>query len=212
MCILPKFGGIFLSCVSLVLLGALAGCQSTTGKTAGQTMSDASISTAVQTKLTSDRVSNFPRIDVDTERGVVNLSGIVETDAQRTRAERLAHQVDGVVKVNNNLQIQKRLPTEKHSTPSRADDMKAAQPAQHEKDSGQMDQRDRAMQTQGASIIQGEVVRIEGDTYFVKGRDGKEISLHADTTTMKTDTIKTGDHVEVKLDQHNHALSMLPAP
>jgi cold shock CspA family protein len=56
------------------------------------------------------------------------------------------------------------------------------------------------------------VVRVEGDTYFVKGRDGKEISLHADATTMKTDTIKPGDRVEVKLDQNNHALSMLPAP
>ena len=47
-------------------------------------MSDASISTAVQAKLTSDRLSNFPRIDVDTERGVVNLSGVVETEALLT--------------------------------------------------------------------------------------------------------------------------------
>ena len=68
------------------------------------------------------------------------------------------------------------------------------------------------MQTQGVSIIQGDVVRVEGNTYFVKGRDGKEISLQADTTTMKTERIKPGDRVEVKLDQNNHALSMLPAP
>src|SRR5580765_7050416 len=98
----PKFS-ILLSCAVLALVGALSGCQSTTGKTAGQTMSDASITTAVQAKLTSDRLSNFPRIDVDTERGVVNLSGVVETAAQRDRAERLAHQVNGVVRVNNNL-------------------------------------------------------------------------------------------------------------
>ena len=56
-------------------------------------MSDASISTAVQAKLTSDRLSNFPRIDVDRERGVVNLSGVVETEAQRAQASRLAKQV-----------------------------------------------------------------------------------------------------------------------
>ena len=107
---IPKFRGVALSCAVLALLGALGGCQSTTGKTAGQTMSDASISTAVQTKLTSDHLSNFTRIDVDTERGVVNLSGVVETEEQRARAERLAHHVTGVVKVMNNLQIQNHPP------------------------------------------------------------------------------------------------------
>ena len=68
------------------------------------------------------------------------------------------------------------------------------------------------MQTQGGTIIQGNVVRVEGDTYFVQGQDGKEISLHADKTTLKTDKIKPGDRVEVKIDENNHALSMLPAP
>lgn len=92
-------------CVWLMVAGLL-GCQSTTGKTAGQSMSDASISTAVQTKLTSDRVSNFARVDVDTERGVVNLSGVVPSAEQKARAEELARQVNGVTRVNNNLQIQ----------------------------------------------------------------------------------------------------------
>ena len=100
-----KSAGIILSYALLACLGALSGCQSTTGKTVGQTMNDAAISTAVQTKLTSDRLSNFSRINVDTERGVVNLSGVVETEAQRARVERLTRQVDGVVRVNNNLQI-----------------------------------------------------------------------------------------------------------
>ena len=204
---IPKFS-VVLSCAVLALLGAQSGCQSTTGKTAAQTMSDASISTAVQTKLTSDRLANFPRIDVDTERGVVNLSGVVETEAQRARAERLAHQVEGVVRINNNLQIQNRPPSGKQTNPAPAQDTKAGQP---EKNSGHPDQKDMT-QTQGVSIMQGDVVRVEGDTYFVQGQDGKEISLHADTSTMKTSTIKPGDRVEVKIDENNHALSMLPAP
>jgi len=193
----------------LAVLGALSGCQSTTGKTAGQTMSDASISTAVQTKLTSDRLSNFSRIDVDTERGVVNLSGVVETEAQRVQADRLARQVEGVVKVNNNLQIENRLPSGKSATAPPASD-KTAGPS--ERTSQSPAQQDRTMKTQGAYMIQGNVVRVEGDTYFVQGQDGKEISLHADTSTMKTNTIKQGDRVEVKFDEDNHALSMLPAP
>ncbi|MEO7862822.1 MAG: BON domain-containing protein [Nitrospirales bacterium] len=204
----PKFPGIVLSCAVLVCLGALSGCQSTTGKTAGQTMSDASISTAVQTKLTSDSLANFPRIDVDTERGVVSLNGVVETAAQRARAERLARQVDGVIRVNNNLQIQNRPPSGKHTDPAQTNDMKERQP---EKYTGQADQKNMTVQTQGVDVIQGEVVRVEGETYFVRGRDGKEISLHADTTTMKTKEIKLGDRVEVKVDRNNHALSMLPA-
>ena len=55
-------------------------------------------------------------------------------------------------------------------------------------------------------------MRVEGETYVVRGSDGKEISLHADTTTMKTQEIKLGDRVEVKIDRNNHALSMLPTP
>lgn len=93
-------------CVIVLVLTACAGCQSTTGKTAGQSMSDASITAAVQSKLTGDRISNFTRVDVDTEGGVVNLSGIVLSADQRKRAEELARQVNGVVRVNNNLQIQ----------------------------------------------------------------------------------------------------------
>lgn len=202
-----KIPGFVLSCAVLICLGALSGCQSTTGKTAGQTMHDASISTAVQTKLTSDSVANFPRIDVDTERGVVSLNGVVETAAQRARAERLARQVDGVIRVNNNLQIQNGPPSGKRSDPAQTHDMKESQP---EKYTGQGDQKSMTLQTQGADVIQGEVVRVDGDTYFVRGRDGKEISLHADTTTMKTQDINVGDRVEVKVDRNNHALSMLP--
>lgn len=84
----------------------LIGCQSMTGKAAGENISDASISTAVQSKLTSDRVSNFTRVDVDTERGVVNLSGVVQSSEQKARASELARQVNGVKRVNNNLQVQ----------------------------------------------------------------------------------------------------------
>ena len=89
-----------------VMVGAVTGCESMTGKTMGQNVSDASISTAVQSKLTGDRVSNFARVDVDTERGVVQLSGVVPSSDQKSRAEALARQVDGVRRVNNNLQIQ----------------------------------------------------------------------------------------------------------
>ena len=90
-----------------LLAVALSGCQALTGRTAGQNVDDARISTAVQTTLTSDKASNFTRIDVDTTNGVVYLNGTVQSPEQKARAEQLASRVDGVKKVVNNLQIGK---------------------------------------------------------------------------------------------------------
>lgn len=87
-------------------LVTLVGCQSTTGKTAGQTIDDASITAAVHSKLASDRLSNFTRIDIDTERGVVTLNGVVGTAEQKMRVAELTREVNGVRTINNNLQIQ----------------------------------------------------------------------------------------------------------
>jgi CheY-like chemotaxis protein len=93
---------------AIVLLAfALAGCQAMTGRTAGQNVDDARISTAVQATLTSDKVSNFTRIDVDTTNGVVYLNGTVQSAEQKARAEQLAGRVSGVQKVVNNLQVGK---------------------------------------------------------------------------------------------------------
>ena len=94
------------SCVMLMGLVALSGCASITGKSTGQTTSDAVISSTVQTKLKNDDHLTFlPPIDVDTERGVVNLTGVVPTDFQRARAARLAQEVEGVTSVNNKLRV-----------------------------------------------------------------------------------------------------------
>ncbi len=95
--------------IGCALLGAV-GCQSTTGKTASQSMTDTSITASVQAKLTADKVSNFSRIDVDTERGIVSLNGVVQTSQERERAERLARTIGGVRGLNNNLQIQDHSP------------------------------------------------------------------------------------------------------
>ena len=92
--------------VALLAL-ALSGCQTMTGRTAGQNVDDARISTAVQASLTSDKASNFTRIDVDTTNGVVYLNGTVQTAEQKARAEQLAGRIDGVKKVVNNLQVGK---------------------------------------------------------------------------------------------------------
>jgi len=155
-----------MSYVVLTGLVALSGCESTTGKSTRQTLSDASISTAVQMKLTSDRLSNFPRIDVDTERGVVNLSGVVQTEGQRAQAARLAREVEGVIRVNNNLQIQDR-PRNSQIPP--ASKSKGMQSSATDSSPGQSGQADLALREQGVYLVQGEVLRVEGDHYIVRG-------------------------------------------
>lgn len=94
--------------VMLAVLAVLSGCRATTGKTAGQTVDDATITAAVKSKLVADKAANLTRIDVDTNNGTVYLNGTVETPEQKTRAEQLAWQASGVKAVVNNLQVQKR--------------------------------------------------------------------------------------------------------
>ena len=89
--------------VSLMILTA---CESMTGKTAGQTVDDATMTASIQGKLTADKLSNFSRINVDTDRSIVTLNGVVRSAEERLRAEELTRQVAGVRSVNNNLQIQ----------------------------------------------------------------------------------------------------------
>jgi len=92
----------------LVMAVALAACQATTGRTAGQNVDDATLTTRVNAALVSDKPSNFTRIDVDTTNGVVALNGTVESPEQKARAEQLASRVTGVKKVINNLQVSRR--------------------------------------------------------------------------------------------------------
>ena len=98
---LEKFMAVF----SLVLL--LGGCQSMTGRTAGQNIDDSNTTAAVKARLAQDKVSSLTRIDVDTNGGVVALNGTVESAEQRARAEQIARNVGGVKRVINNLQVQR---------------------------------------------------------------------------------------------------------
>jgi hypothetical protein len=71
---------------------------------AGKT-EDATITTKVKTKLTTDRVKNLVSVNVDTTDGVVHLKGTVPNEQAKAEAERLAKDTDGVVCVMNDLKI-----------------------------------------------------------------------------------------------------------
>ena len=92
----------------LVLVMALAACQSATGKSAGTNVDDAGITASVKSKLVADKAANLTRVDVDTNNGTVYLNGTVESPEQKSRAEQLARQANGARSVVNNLQVQKK--------------------------------------------------------------------------------------------------------
>lgn len=93
------------SFVAVLFVLSLAGCQSMTGKTAGQNIDDSTLTARVKTKLVSEKAANFTRIDVDTNNGIVYLNGVVPDARQKAKAEDLARDTNGVKKVINNLQV-----------------------------------------------------------------------------------------------------------
>lgn len=90
----------------LFLFFLFLGCQAVTGKTAGQNIDDAVLTSYVKTALVADKAANLVRVDVDTNNGVVYLGGTVSSGKDRERAAELARGVKGVRGVVNNLQVQ----------------------------------------------------------------------------------------------------------
>ncbi|MEN3337925.1 MAG: hypothetical protein V7647_1601 [Acidobacteriota bacterium] len=93
------------------LSGAIApGCAKSSGPAAVKpragAMDDAVVTTRVKTIFINDPTIGAARIDVETFKGVVTLSGRVQSKAQEARAIELARTVRGVTDVKSNLQVQ----------------------------------------------------------------------------------------------------------
>ena len=91
--------------IFMLLTVVLAACTSMTGKTAGQNVDDATITSEVKAKLAAEKAATLTKIDVDTDRGTVYLTGTVETAEMRSRAEQVARSVKHVAGVVNNLTV-----------------------------------------------------------------------------------------------------------
>jgi hyperosmotically inducible protein len=92
--------------VLTLLVAITTGCTSMTGKTAGQNVDDATITATVKSKLAAEKVATLTKVDVDTNKGTVYLTGNVENAAVKARATEIARAVSGVREVVNNLAIQ----------------------------------------------------------------------------------------------------------
>ena len=91
--------------LAVLVTMALAACTSTTGKTAGENVDDATITSEVKAKLAAEKMSTLTKIGVDTDRRTVYLTGTVDSTEMRTRAEEIARGVKHVSGVVNNLTV-----------------------------------------------------------------------------------------------------------
>ena len=92
------------TCVALVLLFVFAGvCLA-----ADKPVNDNLIVDQVRIKLSGDAEVKGGALEVDSKQGVVTLAGTVETERQKSKAEKLAKKIKGVKHVDNNIVVKKR--------------------------------------------------------------------------------------------------------
>ncbi|PKM31811.1 MAG: transporter [Gammaproteobacteria bacterium HGW-Gammaproteobacteria-11] len=91
--------------LSFSLLG-LAACSVTSGqKSPGEFVDDSLITTQVKAAFVRDSEIRAFEINVETYKGVVQLSGFVSSSSSASRAVAIARQVNGVKAVRNDMQI-----------------------------------------------------------------------------------------------------------
>jgi osmotically-inducible protein OsmY len=74
----------------------------------GEYIDDSTITTKVKAKLAKDPVVSAMQVKVETFKGVVQLSGFVDSQEQVDRAVQLARDVKGVQEVKNNISVKPR--------------------------------------------------------------------------------------------------------
>ena len=88
-----------------VLIVGLAGCANTGAKT-GEYVDDSWITTKVKSDMIADKEVSGHKIKVNTTKGVVTLTGSATTWREANKAAEIAHNVAGVVAVENDIRVE----------------------------------------------------------------------------------------------------------
>ena len=90
-----------------VLMGsALVGCTSVpTQQPTPEVIEDGIVTAKVKAALVDDPLTKVHQINVETFKGNVQLSGFVESDEARSRALKLARDIDGVKNVKDAMEV-----------------------------------------------------------------------------------------------------------
>ena len=98
---------VLTGCTAVLIGGAAAGgyMVGKDERSASTVASDASITTAVKTKLLANKYVNGFKIDVDTYSSVVTLTGKVNSKFSQEQAIKIASETRGVSNVVNKLTV-----------------------------------------------------------------------------------------------------------
>jgi osmotically-inducible protein OsmY len=97
---------IFSAFLLIVVFAFFAGCASTAKKEGtGEYIDDTVITTKVKAAFVADEALKASEINVETFKGVVQLSGFVKTPADIARAVEVARGVEGVKSVKNDIRL-----------------------------------------------------------------------------------------------------------
>ena len=100
---LPKRFSAFL--IAAAMLFSI-GCASTsTRESTGEYIDDTAITTKVKSAIFNDPALRVGEINVETFRGVVQLSGFVGSKEEADRAVEVARSVNGVKSVKSDMQV-----------------------------------------------------------------------------------------------------------
>ena len=92
--------------ISAVALLTTAGCAVSRGQeTVGAYVDDATITTQIKSRMLKDPAVAGTSISVETLKGTVVLSGFAKNGTERTTAEGIARNVNGVVLVKNEIVV-----------------------------------------------------------------------------------------------------------
>ena len=87
-----------------LLVGSVTACSSSrTSESTGEYIDDSVINNKVRAEIVGDKDLSLFQIDVAAYKGVVQLSGFVNSQAAKDRAGTIAAGVSGVKQVHNNL-------------------------------------------------------------------------------------------------------------
>ena len=101
-----KVIGLAMCLATLPILGLVSGCAGDRyHQSTGEDIDDHATSMRVKSALAGDADYKYQDVKVQTFKGVVQLSGFVDTRTQKSRAEELAKNVPDVRSVENNITV-----------------------------------------------------------------------------------------------------------
>ena len=101
-----KLSALILSVSALAISGGLTGCAGDRyTQSTGERIDDKAESSRVRSALSKDTQYKYDDVKVQTFKGVVQLSGFVNSRDQKNRAGDLAKNVEGVKEVENNITV-----------------------------------------------------------------------------------------------------------